>query len=186
MMKYVELFPSSASARKTDIDALLKNDLDYCVKYYNAQGFDLWEEVNSYSFFTSVAHFHALALGSQYFKTSDATRSANYLSTSKQVRCFIDSTYWSSSKNAYISNTGGGRGGLDANSIIAAQLYPTSPSVAYTSDPCSTSFFSPCSDRMLASTYAVVESFRGVYAINKARETAGSKALAIGRYKEDV
>lgn len=187
-MKYVELFPSSAAGRKAEIDGLIKNDLQYTVKYWQSQGFDLWEEVNSYSFFTSVSHFHALALGSAYFKSSDATNSATYLATSKQVRCFIDSTYWATgaNKNAYISNTGGGRGGLDANSIIAAQLYPTSPSVAYTSDPCSTSFFSPCSDRMLATTYAVVESFRGIYSINSAREAAGSKAIAIGRYKEDV
>jgi len=39
---------------------------------------------------------------------------------------------------------------------------------------------------MLSSLLAVVESFRGVYPINKARESAGAKAIAIGRYKEDV
>jgi glucoamylase len=185
-MKYVELFPSSASSRKAEIDTLIKNDLDYAVKYWQQSTFDLWEEVQGNSFFTSVSQFHALALGSAYFKTSDATRSASYLSTSKQIRCYTDSNYWNGS--AYLSNinNNAGRSGLDTNSVIAAQLFPTAPSVAYTSDPCASGFFSPCSDRMLASTYRVVESFRGVYAINSAREAAGSKALAIGRYKEDV
>ncbi|GAA6004782.1 hypothetical protein JCM11491_002227 [Sporobolomyces phaffii] len=190
LMKYVELFPSKISAsQKTTIDGLIKNDLDYTVKYWQQSTFDLWEEVNGNSFFTTLSQFHALALGSTYFSSSDATRSTNYLSTSQSVRCYAD-TYWGagSNKNAYASNinANNGRSGLDANSIIAAQLYPTSPSPAYTSDPCSTSFFSPCSDRMLASTYAVVESFRGLYPINQAREAAGSRAIAIGRYKEDT
>jgi glucoamylase len=190
-MKYVELYSSKiSSTQKSTVDALIKNDLDYTVKYWTQSTFDLWEEVQGNSFFTTLSQFHALAIGSNYFATSDATRSAQYLAESKKVRCFADSYYGAASgnKNSYASNinSGNNRGGLDANSIIAAQLYPTSPSPAYTADPCSTSFFSPCSDRMLASLLAVVESFRGVYPINRARESAGSKALAIGRYKEDT
>lgn len=191
LMKYVELFGSQISAtQKTTITNLIKNDLDYTVKYWSSQTFDLWEEVQGNSFFTDLASFHALAIGSTYFKSLDATRSSTYLAESKKVRCYIANSYWAAgtNKNAYSSNinNNNGRSGLDANSIIAAQLYPTSPSAAYSSNPCSTDFFSPCSDRMLASTYAVVESFRGKYSVNSAREASGSKALAIGRYAEDV
>ncbi|GAA5937228.1 uncharacterized protein JCM15063_002845 [Sporobolomyces koalae] len=193
LMKYVELHASSISAsQQNTIDTLIKNDLDYTVKYWNQTGFDLWEEVNGSSFFTTLSQFHALALGSNYFASSDSTRSKSYFTESQRVRCFADS-FWAagSNKAAYSSNINlvngnNGRSGLDANSVIAAQLYPSSPSPAYTTDPCSTAFFSPCSDRMLASTYAVVESFRGLYPINSARESAGSRYIAIGRYREDT
>ncbi|GAA6060428.1 hypothetical protein JCM10212_002196 [Sporobolomyces blumeae] len=195
LMKYVELYSSKiSSSQKSTIDSLIQNDLDYTVKYWNSTGFDLWEEVNGSSFFTTIAQFHALAQGSNYFASSNAAKSSTYFSTSQKVRCFADS-YWTpkidGKRDSYTSNFNlvngpNGRTGLDTNSIIAAQLYPSSPSPAYTSDPCSSSFFSPCSDRMLASLLAVVESFRGIYPINSAREAAGSKAIAIGRYKEDV
>ncbi|GAA5837136.1 hypothetical protein JCM5353_007168 [Sporobolomyces roseus] len=193
LMKYVELYPSKISSTlKSKIDSLILNDLDYTVRYWNTSGFDLWEEVNGSSFFTTLSHFHALAIGSAYFQSSNPTRSAQYFTESQRVRCFADS-YWQAgaSKTSYTSNfqlVGGsnGRSGLDANSIIAAQLYPASPSVQYTSNPCDDRFFSPCSPKMLSSLLAVVESFRGVYPINKARESAGAKAIAIGRYKEDV
>ncbi|GAA5892794.1 uncharacterized protein JCM6883_007478 [Sporobolomyces salmoneus] len=191
LMKYVDLFNSTiSSAQRTTITNLIQNDLDYVVKYWNAPTFDLWEEVQGNSFFTDLSSFHALAIGSQYFKSLNETRAATYFNESKSVRCYADTSYWGAgaNENAYSSNinNNNNRSGLDANSIIAAQLYPTSPSASYSSDPCSTEFFSPCSDRMLASTYAVVESFRGVYPINSAREAKGSKALAIGRYTEDV
>ncbi|GAA6060427.1 hypothetical protein JCM10212_002195 [Sporobolomyces blumeae] len=194
LMKYVELYSSKIpSSVKKQLDTVILNDLDYTVKYWNTTGFDLWEEVNGSSFFTTLSQFHALAHGSNYFKSSNSSRASNYFSTAEKVRCFADS-YWTpkidGKHDSYISNFNlvypNNRVGLDANSIIAAQLYPSAPSPAYTSDPCSAAFFSPCSDRMLASLLAVVESFRGVYEVNAARESAGAKAIAIGRYKEDV
>lgn len=76
------------------------------------------------------------------------------------------------------SNTGGGRSGKDANSVIAS---------IHTFDAaagCDATTFQPCSDKALASHKAYVDSFRSIYTINNG--LASNAAVATGRYAEDV
>jgi glucoamylase len=91
------------------------------------------------------------------------------------VLCFLQS-YWN---GEYItSNTGGGRSGKDANSLLG--------SIA-TFDPdghCDDSTFQPCSSRALANHKVVTDSFRSIYALNTG--LAEGTAVAVGRYPEDV
>lgn len=76
------------------------------------------------------------------------------------------------------SNTGGGRSGKDANSIIASiHNFDTSAG-------CDAATFQPCSDKALANHKAYVDTFRSIYRIND--EIVPGAAVATGRYPEDV
>ncbi|KAI5278331.1 hypothetical protein KEM52_004724, partial [Ascosphaera acerosa] len=42
---------------------IMRNDLSYVGQYWNASGFDLWEEIQGASFFTTAAQYRALVQG---------------------------------------------------------------------------------------------------------------------------
>ncbi|GAA5894585.1 hypothetical protein JCM5296_002895 [Sporobolomyces johnsonii] len=187
-LKYIDRLNDTGIENKTM--QLLEADLDYVVAYWNYTGFDLWEEVSGSSFFTTISHLHALSLGSDFFaQNGDQTRSQMYTDAAEQVQCFTQE-YWLENDGYIVSNwnieNGVNRTGLDANSILATLLSPfdSAASSVSPSDPCDPSLFTPCSDRMLANHKAVVDSFRGLYAIEG--EQQNGSAIAIGRYREDV
>lgn len=75
------------------------------------------------------------------------------------------------------ANTGGGRSGIDANTVLAS---------IHTFDPaagCDPVTFQPCSDKALINLLTYVNAFRSVYAINSG--IASGSAVATGRYPED-
>jgi glucoamylase len=155
---------------------IIAKDLAYTVQYWNRTGFDLWEEINGSSFFTSSAQHRALVEGAALATTlgQQCTNCATY---APQVLCFMQS-FWA---NGYIDsniNVNDGRTGKDVNSIISS-IHTFDPAAA-----CNDATFQPCSSRALANHKAVVDSFRSIYTINSGR-TAG-KAAAVGRYSEDV
>lgn len=76
------------------------------------------------------------------------------------------------------ANTGGGRSGKDANTVLAS---------IHTFDPaagCDPNTFQPCSDKALSNLKIYVDSFRTIYEINNG--TPSNTAVATGRYPEDV
>jgi hypothetical protein len=78
----------------------------------------------------------------------------------------------------YTANTGGGRSGIDSNTILAS---------IQTFDPaaiCDPVTFQPCSDVALSNLKVYVDSFRRIYTINNG--IAPNAAVATGRYPEDV
>ncbi|GAA5950390.1 hypothetical protein JCM21900_003714 [Sporobolomyces salmonicolor] len=176
---------------ESKIVKLLKADLDYVAAFWNCTTFDLWEETLSSSFFTTLSHFQALSRGSAFFS---GERGRKYENEAKKVGCFLEE-FWVQKEGAqgggwWRSNwnveNGVKRSGLDANSVLGALLHPSSSS-SPSSNPCDSQRFGPCSDRMLANHLSVVQSFRGLYPINTAREAAGrGRAIAVGRYREDV
>ncbi|CAK4030843.1 extracellular glucoamylase [Lecanosticta acicola] len=152
---------------------IVQNDLSYVTQYWNQSGFDLWEEVNSSSFFTTATQYRALvegsALASQIGKSC-----SNCDSQAPQVLCFLQS-YWTGSY--ILSNTGGGRSGKDANSLLASiHLFDRSTG-------CDANTFQPCSDKALANHKVVTDSFRSVYSINSG--IPEGTGVAVGRYSED-
>ncbi|KAF9454874.1 carbohydrate-binding module family 20 protein [Macrolepiota fuliginosa MF-IS2] len=157
---------------------VVKLDLDYTANYWNQSGFDLWEEVNSSSFFTTAAQLRALHEGATLATKLGQTSSASsYNAQIPNVYCFLQS-YWNPTDKYVTSNTGGGRSGKDANSIIAS---------IHTFDAaagCDVTTFQPCSDKALANHKAYVDSFRSIYSINSG--FASNAAVATGRYPEDV
>jgi glucoamylase len=76
------------------------------------------------------------------------------------------------------ANTGGGRSGKDANTVLAS---------IHTFDAaagCDATTFQPCSDRALANLLTYVNAFRSIYTINSGIAT--NQGCATGRYPEDV
>ena len=160
---------------------IVQNDLAYVAQYWNNSGFDLWEEVNGSSFFTTAVQHRALVEGSA-FAASLNESCPGCDSQAPQILCF-QQDYWNGTSivsNINVQQDNFERSGLDCNSILTSiHVFDSSPETG-----CDSTTFQPCSDRALSNHKAVVDSFRSPYAIN-ANATTG-RAAAIGRYSEDV
>lgn len=152
---------------------IVQNDLSYVSQYWNQSTFDLWEEVNSASFFTTAVQYRALTEGAS-LATQLGTSCSNCVSQAPQVLCFLQS-YWTGSY--MLANTGGGRSGKDANSILTS-IHMFDPAA-----PCDAITFQPCSDKALANHKVVTDAFRSIYSINSG--IAQGVGVAVGRYPED-
>lgn len=76
------------------------------------------------------------------------------------------------------ANTGGGRSGIDSNTVLAS---------IHTFDvnaDCDSTTFQPCSDKALSNLKTYIDSFRYIYSVNFG--IPASAAVATGRYPEDV
>ncbi|KAL8989714.1 MAG: hypothetical protein Q9177_001455, partial [Variospora cf. flavescens] len=155
---------------------IISNDLSYVGQYWNRTGFDLWEEVEGSSFFTTAVQHRALvegqALADRIGKSCPACESQ-----APQVLCFLQS-FWNGKFVVSNINNQRGRNGRDANSILAS-IHTFDPDAA-----CDDSTFQPCSSRALANHKEVTDSFRSLYAVNSG--VPEGAAIAVGRYTEDV
>lgn len=159
----------------SNIWPLVQNDLAYVAQYWNQTTFDLWEEVQGSSFFTTAAQHKSLVQGDA-FATALGESCENCVSQAPQILCFLQS-YWDG--EGVVSNLGtSGRTGLDANSLLA-NIATFDPAAS-----CDDETFQPCSSRALSNHKKVVDSFRSIYGINSA--AAAGSAAAVGRYAEDV
>lgn len=75
------------------------------------------------------------------------------------------------------ANTGGGRSGKDANTVL------TSIHTFDAAAGCDALTFQPCSDKALSNLKVYVDSFRSIYTVNSG--IAASSGVATGRYPED-
>ncbi|OJJ44919.1 hypothetical protein ASPZODRAFT_153256 [Penicilliopsis zonata CBS 506.65] len=163
----------------THVWPVIHNDLSYVAQYWNRTGYDLWEEVDGSSFFTVAVSHRALvegaALATQLNRTCDDCGSV-----ATAILCFQQSFWTGEFIDSNINlQTSINRTGKDANSLLAA-IHVFDPDVS----GCDDSLFQPCSARALANHKEVVDSFRGVYALNEG--IANTSAVAVGRYAEDV
>lgn len=152
---------------------IVQNDLSYVTQYWNQTTFDLWEEINSSSFFTTAVQYRALIEGNT-LATSIGQSCSNCVSQAPQILCFLQS-YWTGSY--MLANTGGGRSGKDANTLLAS-IHVFDPAAT-----CDSTTFQPCSDKALANHKVVTDSFRSIYTINSG--IAEGQGVAVGRYPED-
>ncbi|GAB1522460.1 glycoside hydrolase 15 protein [Rhizoctonia solani] len=158
----------------------IKLDLDYVAQFWNASGYDLWEEVYGSSFFTLAASHRSLRQGAALAtKLGYAPLAKTYTTQAANVLCFLQS-FWDPTGSYIISNinSADGRTGLDVNSILTS-VHNFDPEAG-----CDVHTFQPCSDRALRNHKAVVDSFRSIYAING--NYSKSEGVAVGRYAEDV
>lgn len=156
---------------------IIQNDLNYVVQYWNQTTFDLWEEVNSSSFFTTAVQHRALREGAAFATKIGQTSSvSSYTTQAANLLCFLQS-YWNPTSGYITANTGGGRSGKDANTLLAS-IHTYDPSAG-----CDATTFQPCSDKALSNLKVYVDSFRSVYSINSG--IASNAAVATGRYPED-
>ncbi len=93
------------------------------------------------------------------------------------INLSCNKSYWNNA--GYITaNTGGGRSGKDANTIL------TSIHTFDADAGCDAATFQPCSDRALANLLTYVNAFRSIYSINSG--IPSNVGVATGRYPEDV
>lgn len=162
----------------TTLWPIIKLDLDYVSNYWNQSTFDLWEEVSSSSFFTTAAQHRALREGSALATTlGQNSVVTSYTSQANNLMCFLQS-YWNPTSGYVTANTGGGRSGIDANTVLSS-IHSFDPNAG-----CDVITFQPCSDKALSNLKVYVDSFRSVYPINNG--LSPSSAVATGRYKEDI
>ncbi|KAF2448511.1 carbohydrate-binding module family 20 protein [Karstenula rhodostoma CBS 690.94] len=170
----------SDGTEANNIWPVIQNDLNFVAQYWNQTGFDLWEEVDGSSFFTTAAQYRALIEGARLGKQLQQDVSA-YESQAPNVFCFLQ-TFWNGKyavANINVKQSGFSRSGIDANTVLA--------SVA-TFDPeasCDDTLFQPCSSRALANLKQYIDAFRTIYTINK-NISASATGVATGRYVEDV
>lgn len=159
---------------------IIQNDLAYVSQYWNQTGFDLWEEVEGSSFFTTAAQYRALVEGNSLAELLGQTCD-HCASQFPQILCFLQS-FWNEGEGYIISNTNTNtdihRAGKDANSLLAS-LHLFDPASS-----CDDSTFQPCSPRALSNHKVVIDSFRGFYPINN--NIPPTSGVAVGRYAEDV
>ncbi|KAI8365637.1 glucoamylase glam [Choanephora cucurbitarum] len=152
-------------------------DLDYVVRTWSNGCFDLWEEVNGVHFYTLMVMRRALLVGANFAsRNGDSARASNYNNAANSIKSKIDS-FWSSNNN-YVavsqSVTGGvSKAGYDVSTLIAANVGSLSDG-----------FYTPGSERMLATAVAIEDKFANLYGIN--RNLDSSLGNAIGRYPEDT
>jgi len=140
--------------------------------------FDLWEEVFSSSYFTAAAQHRALKEGAALAERIDHKAAVSlYDLESDNILCYMQS-FWNPDKGYMTANTGGGRSGIDSNTILAS-IHLFDPEAG-----CDPLTLQPCSDRALSNLKVLVDSFRSIYKINEGIPL--NDAVAIGRYAEDV
>ncbi|KAI1324147.1 carbohydrate-binding module family 20 protein [Xylariaceae sp. FL0255] len=163
---------------KTIVWPIISNDLSYVGQYWNSTGFDLWEEVEGSSFFTTQNQYRALVQGSTLAKALDVTCTG--CDQASNISCFLDQSFWNGEYFVANINVDNGRSGKDANTMLG------SIAVFDVKAKCDDPSIQPCNSRALSSFKAWVDAFRNstLYPINQG--IPKSKGVAVGRYPEDI
>lgn len=106
MITYANYLQANGQAAKvtTNLWPILKLDLDYVAQYWNQTGFDLWEEVNGSSFFTTAVQHRALRQGAAIaIVQGDTTRASTYTTQAANVLCFLQVCEYSRFNNTYLT-----------------------------------------------------------------------------------
>lgn len=152
-------------------------DLDYVASTWSNGCYDLWEEVNGVHFYTLMVMRKGLIRGANFAtRNGDSTRASTYTNTAASIKTKID-TFWSSTNN-YVSvsqsvTSGVSKAGYDASVLIAANLGSLQDG-----------FYTPGSEKMLATAVAIESKFASLYSVNS--NLGGYLGNAIGRYPEDT
>jgi glucoamylase len=170
---------------------IIKPDLIYIIYNWQKVGFDLWEEVNSHHFFTSITQMRALLDGISIAKRfGDDPQFINDLhNTMVQLKKFILFESGFISQFSYILETpqlvySGKRSGLDLATLLGSiHAHPLSYTydVNYNLIP-----FNTNSTYLLNTLYFMVADMKYRYPINHGRISDKLGGFALGRYPEDV
>ncbi|CAO3667930.1 unnamed protein product [Rhizopus stolonifer] len=152
-------------------------DLDYVVNVWSNGCYDLWEEVNGVHFYTLMVMRKGLLLGADFAKRNgDSTRASTYTSTASTIATKISSFWVSSSNWVQVSQSvtaGVSKKGLDVSTLLAANLGSVEDG-----------FFTPGSEKILATAAAIENAFASLYPINS--NLPSYLGNSIGRYPEDT
>lgn len=169
---------------------IVKPDLTYIVRNWFKEGFDLWEEINSHHFYTSVTQLAAikdgLLLAQKFEKDSDFLRQLQITYTNLKQFIENDSGY----KNPavpYIVETplllrAGKRTGLDAGSLLGSLHSHNMEFGDYSDIP-----FDVNDTHLINTLSAMVADMKYRYPLNH-NKIGFEKGIgcALGRYPEDI
>ncbi|KAH6691665.1 glucoamylase P [Plectosphaerella plurivora] len=161
---------------------VIKNDLSYVGQYWNATGFDLWEEVSGSSFFTTQSQYRALIEGAQLAEALELPGGCGpSCAEAPQIGCFLGSSaYWNGEYFISNINTQTQRSGRDANSMLGSNV------MFDVKARCDDPTIQPCHPHALSSFKSWVDDWRDgdAYPINAG--IPQNEGVAVGRYLEDI
>jgi glucoamylase len=153
-------------------------DLDYIVANWRKPCYDLWEETFGQHFFTRMVERKALLDAADFLEGQGQGKNsktrfyrAEALALSREIE-----KHWDLKKKIILptidqTNMPYKKSGLDSSVILGVLMGQTEDG-----------FFAPEDGRVLATVEALENSFKTLYAINRAPNAPG---IAIGRYPED-
>lgn len=168
--------------------SIIKADLEYVSHFWNATGFDLWEEVDGLHFFTAMVQWRALKEGSEVARAFGDNGAANwYAEQASYLERFVR-RFWNSRKGHLVETLWSHRTGLDCGLLLGSiHAYPDEEAPF---EP----LYPPYSDEVLVSLLALVQDQRTRFPINSKPEedydtpigTNIMEGVGLGRYPEDI
>lgn len=170
-------------------DSIIKPDLIFIIKNWRKLSFDLWEEINSIHFFTSMSQLRAIKDGLYLAKTHELDENfiGQLMETYENLKHFIEvDAKFSIPSTLYIIETpslfsNGRRSGLDA-AVLLASLHSHDLEIDKYSDVP----FDINDYHILNTINAMTSDMRLRYPINRDKIGKPSVGVALGRYPEDI
>lgn len=170
-------------------DEIIKPDLFYIVKNWKKESFDIWEEVNSIHFFTSMSQLRAVIDGLKLAKKYEADKQFvdQLYESITNLKLFIEvDAKFAIPSSLYIIETpglfsSGKRSGLDAAALLASIHSHDLEVDEYSDVP-----FDVNDYHILNTINAMASDMRFRYPINRDRIGKPSLGVALGRYPEDI
>lgn len=171
--------PNASEIVSSTLWPVILNDLRYVGEYWNTTSYDLWEEVNGNSYFTTAAQHRALVQGSLWAQRLNTT--CEPCMQAPQLLCFLQQNFWNETGGyitADVNVNQVSRSGINADPLLGAMH------AFDINATCDAGAYQPCNSKMLATHKVYVDAFRDLYPINE--NATAPAAVAVGRYPEDT
>jgi glucoamylase len=172
--------------------SVIKADLEYVSHFWNASGFDLWEEVDGLHFFTATVQLKALREGTQIARAFGDNGAADwYHEQATYLERFVR-RFWNKKKGHLVETLWSHRTGLDCGILLGSIHGLPSEDADYQS------VFPPHSDEVLVSLLALAQDQRQRFPINSKPSSTDDdddtlvaddstfSGIGLGRYPEDI
>ncbi|KAF8461347.1 Six-hairpin glycosidase-like protein [Kalaharituber pfeilii] len=155
-------------------NSIIKADLEYVSHAWHERGFDAWEEIEGFHFFTAMVQYRALAEGqSLALKFNDPGASAWYEQQRNELGRFLW-RFWDSRKGHLISTLDDTRrSGLNCD-LLLGSIHGDGK------------VFPPWSDEVLATLEKLVKAMEKLHPDVNGQRRGVPKPVGMGRYAEDV
>lgn len=180
LLRWVADCPLDADLR-AQVSALIRFDLDFTLRHWQAPSFDIWEEESGHHYYTLRVSAAALAQGASWLHgLGDAALAQRCRDASQAVQQWLDG-YWVDHddrargyyRSRVLANDKPSTKALDIAVILSA-IHSQSPEGAH----------SPADPRMQATLTQLEALFDAAYPINHGRPAG--RGPAMGRYAGDV
>ncbi|KAI9753924.1 MAG: hypothetical protein M4579_004945 [Chaenotheca gracillima] len=171
-------------------ESIIKADLEYVSRFWQEEGFDLWEEVDGLHFFTAMVQMKALREGASLaFAYADDGAGEWYRQQYRAMASNFIQKFRDDSSGRIVSTLNTSRSGLDCSVVLGAlrSVFETSDVAPEDEDDLP---FQPWSDAILISAHDLVTDAATRFHINSNVSDDPSKSafagVGVGRYPEDT